>query len=61
MAHTRRSPNSDSEEEFNELLSKLLDFAHKSGIDVEGSWPCPPNSDRPPYDVELVKMERENS
>jgi hypothetical protein len=58
---TRDSPFHGSittEEEFSETLSELVLKAHTNGVDVVGSWECPPDGHDPDWEALVTELSK---
>lgn len=54
---SHNSPDVTSTEEFNEVLTALLDSAGANGVSVRGGWTCPVNRTPPTWDVVITEVD----
>ncbi|HKL29300.1 MAG TPA: hypothetical protein VJ898_08530 [Natrialbaceae archaeon] len=47
-----------SEEELNEELKLLLQWAHNNGIDVRGGWECRNGDEHPDWDLVVTEVRK---
>jgi hypothetical protein len=46
------------EQEFNDALNALLQFAYERDLDIQGSWDCRNRSSHPDWDVAITEVQK---